>query len=133
MSESDKALTPKDVAQFLEMSTSAAHGVLQLMEVFKIVQKVKRGRSHYFVLKDVYDDEQIEAMLPPKKVGRRSIYDPMIDQFLESGHSLVEMTVENRKANYVRNILRNRISERGLEEQVKALYVDEWVYLEKVE
>jgi hypothetical protein len=52
---------------------------------------------------------------------------------MESGHSLVEMTVENRKANYVRNILRQRISERGLEEQVKASYVDEWVYLEKAE
>jgi len=331
MSESDKAVTVKDVAQFLEMSTSAAHSVLKLMEVFKIVQSVKRGRTYYF-LKDVYDDEQIEAMLPPKKVTRiprrrRSIsrqspqpfddsfmeeylsavraesssgdglsalavigfsqeeiaeedtstkeflrdldiddlsigievedrkfgapimnepfatvkylpkevrllnsgearylkdqlkvldgyeeiegfgsvfarfsaleygrygnvlyfsmgtnqwdyvkkvtidrstsdfivlpiierkrwsswnhflmglketrekygkeeYDKIIDQFMESGHNLVEMTVENRKANYVKQILHKRIDERGLEEQVKASHVDEWVYLEKVE
>ena len=332
MSELDRAIKPKDVAQFLEMSTSGASSVLQLMEVFKIVQKIKRGRSHYYVLKDVYDDEQISAMLPPEKVayipkrrrpssrqplppaddglekylsavrsqpssgeglsalamiglseqeiaeevtptkelledldidklddlgidieveerkfgvpikkeafatvkylpkdarlltsgdarylkeqlkaldgygeiegfgtvfakfsaleygrygnvlyfsmGRnqwdyvkkvtidRSIsdfillpfierkrwsswnqflmglketgerygkeeYDKIIDQFMESGHNLVEMTVENRKANYVRNILRKRINERGLAEQVKASHVDEWIYLEK--
>jgi len=30
-------------------------------------------------------------------------------------------------------MLNKRIDERGLEEQVKASYVDEWVYLEKVE
>jgi len=331
MSESDRAVTPKDVAQFLGMSISGASSVLQLMEVFKIVQKVKRGRNHYFVLKDVYDDEQISAMLPPERVAyipkrRRSIsrqysppadngleeylfavrsqpgsgdglsalsmiglsqqetageiiptrelskdlgidnldlgidieerkfgvpirkeafatvkylpkdvrllnsgearylkkqlkalygfegidgfgtvfakfsaleygrygdvlyfsmgtnqwdyvkkvtidqsisdfivlpiierkrwsswnqflmglketgerygkeeYDKIIDQFMETGHDLVEMTVENRKANYVRNILRKRIRERGLEEQVKASYVEEWIYLERVE
>lgn len=334
MSESDRAVTPKDVAQFLGMSISGASSVLQLMEVFKIVQKVKRGRNHYFVLKDVYDDEQISAMLPPERVAyipkrRRSIsrqysppadngleeylfavrsqpgsgdglsalsmiglsqqetaeevtstkelpvdlgistlddlsidieveerkfgvpirkeafatvkylpkdvrllnsgearylkkqlrildgyedieefrtvfakfsaleygrygnelyfsmgtnqwdyvkkvtidqsisdfivlpiierkrwsswnqflmglketrekygkeeYDKIIDQFMESGHNLVEMTVENRKANYVKSVLRKRISERGLEEQVKASYVEEWIYLERVE
>jgi len=332
MSESDKAVTAKDVAQFLEMSVSGASSVMQLMEVFKMVQKIKR-RGTYYVLKDVYDDEQIEAMLPPKvviilkrrrsrpkqysppadngleeylsavrsqpdsgdglsalamiglshqeiaeevtptrelpgdlgistlddlgvdiEVEERKIgapirkeafatvkylpkdvrllnsgearylkkqlkafdgyegieefgtvfakfsaleygkygnvvyfsmgtnqwdyvkkvtidqsisdfivlpnterkrwsswnqfliglketgerygkeeYDKIIDQFMETGHDLVEMTVENRKANYVRNILRKRIRERGLDEQVKASYVEEWVYLERVE
>ncbi len=335
MSETDRAVTPKDVAQFLDMSNSGASSVLQLMEVFKIVQKVKRGRNHYYVLKDVYDDEQISTMLPPERVARIRIpkrrrsssrpspmpaedsfmdeylsavrpqpgsgdgisalamiglsqreiaeedsptkelpedlgidnlddldidieekkfgapikkeafatvkylpkdvrllnsgearylkeqlkalygfeeidgfrtvfakfsaleygrygnelyfsmgtnqwdyvkkvtidqsisdfimlpsierkrwsswnqflmglkktrenygkeeYDKIIDQFMETGHNLVEMTVENRKANYVRNVLRKRIGERGLEEQVKASYVDEWIYLERVE
>ena len=332
MSEIDKAVTAKDVAQFLEMSVSGASSVMQLMEVFKMVQKIKR-RGTYYVLKDVYDDEQIEAMLPPKvviilkrrrsrpkqysppadngleeylsavrsqpdsgdglsalamiglshqeiaeevtptrelpgdlgistlddlgvdiEVEERKIgapirkeafatvkylpkdvrllnsgearylkkqlkafdgyegieefgtvfakfsaleygkygnvvyfsmgtnqwdyvkkvtidqsisdfivlpnterkrwsswnqfliglketgerygkeeYDKIIDQFMETGHDLVEMTVENRKANYVRNILRKRIRERGLDEQVKASYVEEWVYLERVE
>lgn len=334
MSESDKAVTAKDVAQFLGMSVSGASSVMQLMEVFKMVQKIKR-RGTYYVLKDVYDDEQIEAMLPPEPVkvartprrrrsrskqysppadngleeylsavrpepdssnylsalsmiglsqqetaeetiptrelpgdlgistlddlgvdieveekkfgapirkeafatvkylpkgvrllnsgdarylknqlkafdgyggieafrtvfakfsalewGRygnvlyfsmgtnqwdyvkkvtidQSIsdfivlpnterkrwsswnqfliglketgvryaieeYDKIIDQFMETGHNLVEMTVEDRNANYVRNILRKRIRERGLREQIKASYVDEWVYLERV-
>lgn len=331
MSESDRAVTVKDVAQFLEMSTSAAHGILKLMEVFKIVQNVKRGKTYYF-LSGVYNDEQIEAMLPPKKVTRiprrrryssrqysppaddglekylsavrlqpssgeglsalamiglsrqetaeeptkelpgdldidyrddlgiviefedrtfgapirnepfatvkylpkevrllnsgearylkeqlkaldgyeeiegfgtvfakfsaleygrygnvlyfsmgtnswdnvekvtidrstsdfivlpnierkrwsswnhflmslketrekygKEEYDKMIDQFMESGHDLVEVTVENRGVYYVRNVLSKRIIERGLEEQVKASHVDEWIYLEKVE
>jgi hypothetical protein len=331
MSESDKAVTAKDVAQFLGMSVSGASSVMQLMEVFKMVQKIKR-KGTYYVLKDVYDDEQIEAMLPPEVViisrRRRRIsrktpppidngleeylsavrsqpysdeglsalsmiglsqqeateettptrelpedlgistlddlgvdieveerklgapirkeafatvkylpkgvrllnsgdarylksqlksldgyedvggfntifakfsalecgrygnvlyfsmgmnqwdyvkkitidqsisdfivlpnterkrwsswnqfliglketgvryaieeYDKIIDQFMETGHDLVEMTVEDRKANYVRNILRKRIRERGLREQIKASYVDEWVYLERV-
>ncbi len=60
-------------------------------------------------------------------------YDKIIDQFIENGHKLVEITVENRKANYVNHILNKRIDERGLEEQVKASYVTDWVYLEKVE
>lgn len=324
MSESGRALTVKDFAQFLEMSTSAAHSVLKLMEVFKIVQKVKRGKT-YYVLKDVYDEEQISAMLPPERVARiprrrrsssrqfppqaddsrenylsamrlrassgeglsalamldltqqetaeenisteelpgdleldieveerkfktplksepfgtvkylpkdvrrltlgqtkylkeqlkfldgyeenwgfgtvfskfsalenkkygntlyfsmgtnpwdnvqkltidpsisdfmflptielkrwsswkdflmglketreaygKEEYDKIIDQFIECGHKLVEITVKNRKANYVNQILGKRIGERGLEEQVKTSHVDEWVYLEKV-
>jgi len=335
MSESDRAVTAEDIAQSLEMSVGGIKSVMQLMEVFKMIQKVKRGKVYYF-LKDVYDDEQIEAMLPPKKVaplprrrryrsirarsiptppafdesfmeeylsavreesssgegisalsmiglsrqeiaeediptrellgdldiedldenieveerkfgapimnepfatveylpkelrllnsgearylkeqikglpgyeeidrfgsvfakfsalecGRygnvvyfslgtnqwdyvkkvtidRSIsdfivlpsverkrwsswnqflmclvetgeryskeeYDKIIDQFMESGHSLVEITVENRTAIYVRNFLINRIIERGLEEQVKASRVNEWIYLEQV-
>lgn len=336
MSGSDRAVTAKDIAQSIEMSVAGTNNVMQLMEVFKMVQSVQRGKKYYF-LKDVYTDEQIEAMLPPKKVapiprrrryrsirarsitappsfdesfmeeylsavrvesssgegisalsmiglsrqeraeeeiptrelpgdldiddldvdievkerkfgspimnepfatveylpkevrllnsgearylkeqlkemdgydeidrfgavfakfsalecGRygnvlyfslgtnqwdyvkkvtidRSIsdfivlpsverkrwsswnqflmglvetgerygkeeYDKIIDQFMESGHSLVEITVENRSAIYVRNFLINRIIERGLEEQVNASRVDEWVYLEKVE
>jgi len=60
-------------------------------------------------------------------------YDKILDQFMESGHRLVEMTVENRKASYVKYMLNKRIGERGLEEQIKASRVDEWIYLEKVE
>ena len=67
----------------------------------------------------------------PKKRG--SIYDPIIDQFLESEHPLVEITVKNRKASYVNTLLNKRIGERGLVEQVKASYVTDWVYLERVE
>jgi len=324
----DRAQTVKDVAIFLGMTTSSAASILQLMEVFGTVLKVKRGRRHYYVLNGVYDDEQISAMLPPKKVkpeprrrsrlskptrstsyvqdsflethisnlraqassfegpsalamiglqqdmiekeipteelpvelevdlrvekrkfetpimnepfatvqylpkdvrrltlgqtkylkeqlkfvdgydriemfetvfarlsaleknkyGRilyvsmgmnpweyvkkvtidpfisdfmclpaievkrwsswkdfmrglkepiirygKDQYDKILDQFIENGHKLVEITVENRKANYVNLILNKRIGERGLGEQVKASYVTDWVYLEKVE
>jgi len=328
LSERDRAQTVKEIAELLGVATTTAHGILQLMELFGTVQKVRRGRSYYYFLKGVYDDEQISAMLPPKKVKpkprlrtklrpRRSKlnvqekflekqlsimraevssfegpsalamigltqlemieedilteelpreievdleiekrkfetpimnepfgtvqhlpkdvrrltrgqtkhlkeqlkfldgydkiesfktvfakssaignkkygnplyfsmgtnpwdhihkvtidpsisdfiflpanelkrwsswndflsglketrikygkdqYDKIIDQFMEFDQKLVEITVKNRKANYVRNILNKRISERGIEEQVKASYVNEWVYLEKVE
>ena len=60
-------------------------------------------------------------------------YDKIIDKFIEGENKLVEITVENRTANYVSDMLNKRIGERGLEEKVKVSYVDEWVYLEKVE
>lgn len=75
----------------------------------------------------------LNGLKEPKIKYGKDQYDKIIDQFIESGHRLVEMTVENRKANYVKFILNKRIGERGLEEQVKASYVTDWVYLEKVE
>jgi len=60
-------------------------------------------------------------------------YDRILDQFMESGHRLVEMTVEDRRASYVTHVLGRRIGERGLGEHVRASRVDEWVYLERVE
>ena len=66
------------------------------------------------------------------KYGKEQ-YDKIIDQFIETDHKLVEITVENRKANYVKSILNKRIGERGLEEQIKASHVNTWLYLEKVD
>ena len=60
-------------------------------------------------------------------------YDRILDEFMDSGHRLVEMTVEGRRASNVKRMLSRRIGERGLEEQVKASRVDEWVYLERVD
>ncbi|MBA7660311.1 hypothetical protein ES703_68313 [subsurface metagenome] len=65
-----------------------------------------------------------------KKLGRRSIYDPMIDQFLESGNVLVEIEVEGKKPGYVAGMLKKRIKGRGL--KLKATAVSDVVYLEKV-
>jgi hypothetical protein len=66
-----------------------------------------------------------------KKVRKRSIYDPMIDQFLESGHDLVEIEVEDKKPSYVAGMLKKRIQVRGLE--LKATAVSDVVYLEKTQ
>jgi hypothetical protein len=65
-----------------------------------------------------------------KKIKRGSIYDPMIDQFLEAGHDLVEIEVEGKKPDYVAGMLKKRIRARGLE--IKATAVSDVVYLEKV-
>jgi len=64
-----------------------------------------------------------------RKIRKRSIYDPMIDQFLESGHDLVEIEVEDKKPSYVAGMLTKRIQVRGLE--LKATAVSDVVYLEK--
>jgi len=61
--------------------------------------------------------------------GKRSIYDPIIDQFLEGGQELVEITVEDRKASYIVTQLKKRIELRNLEIEVS--HAQELVYLEK--
>jgi len=60
-------------------------------------------------------------------------YDEILDEFMESGHKLVEITVENRDTDYFKHMLKKKIEERGIMDQVKTSRVDEWVYLEKVE
>ena len=75
----------------------------------------------------------MRGLKEPRITYGKDQYDKIIDQFIENGHKLVEITVENRKANYINFILNKRIGDRGLEEQVKASYVSDWVYLEKVE
>ena len=69
MSETGKAYNAKEIAEYLKITASAALGVLDLMIAFGIVQKENRRKNYYF-LKDTYSDEQINAMLPPKKVPR---------------------------------------------------------------
>jgi hypothetical protein len=59
-------------------------------------------------------------------------YDGIIDAFLESGCELVEIAVEGRKPSYLERILKKRIEEKGLEDDIEASRVNEWVYLEKV-
>ncbi len=75
----------------------------------------------------------LRGLKEPRISYGKDQYDKILDQFIETDHKLVEITVEHRKANYVNTILNKRIGERGLEEQVKASYVTDWVYLEKVE
>jgi len=64
-----------------------------------------------------------------KKIKKGSIYDPIIDKFLEEGHDLAEIVVEDKKASYVAGSLKKRIQVRKLE--IKASFVDDVVYLEK--
>ena len=64
-----------------------------------------------------------------KKYHKGSVYDPMIDQFIESGHNLVEITVEGKKAGYVVTQLSKRIEKRELD--IVASWAGDIVYLEK--
>jgi len=61
------------------------------------------------------------------------LYDEMLDEFMESGHKLVEINVENRDTTYVKYMLKKKIKEREMMDQVDVSRVDEWIYLEKVE
>ncbi|GAG84033.1 unnamed protein product [marine sediment metagenome] len=64
-----------------------------------------------------------------KTYHKGSIYDPIIDQFLESGHDLVEISVEERKASYMVTQLTKRIEKRELD--IVASRGGGFVYLEK--
>ena len=65
-----------------------------------------------------------------KKIsGKKSIYDPIIDQFLESGEKLVEVSVEDRQAGYVVGQLQKRIDLRELEIEVSG--AQGFIYLGK--
>ena len=64
-----------------------------------------------------------------KKYLKKSIYDPIIDEFMESGHNLVEITVEGRKPWSFRSSLTKRIEARGLEIEVSS--AGDFIYLER--
>ncbi|GAG69398.1 unnamed protein product, partial [marine sediment metagenome] len=59
----------------------------------------------------------------------RSIFDPLIDDFIRSGAELVEIVVEDRKTGYMVAQLRKRISNRELDIEVAPGY--DVLYLEK--
>lgn len=50
-----------------------------------------------------------------KRKGYRSIYDPILDEFIEKGKDLVEVTVEGKRASVVAANLSKRIESRGLD------------------
>ena len=65
----------------------------------------------------------------PKTKRIRSIYDPLIDEFIKSGQELVEITVEDKKPGYMVTQLTNRIKKRELD--IEASHGGGFVYLEK--
>ena len=67
-----------------------------------------------------------------KRIGKfqkRSIYDPIIDKFLEGGNELVEITVEGKSGAYISHQLKTRIEKRQLD--IIASASGGYVYLEK--
>ena len=64
-----------------------------------------------------------------KKYHKGSVYDPIIDQFLESGQELVEISVKDKRPSYVVTQLSRRIETRELD--IVASHGGDFVYLEK--
>jgi len=79
--------------------------------------------------------KKIKFDMKPVQVKREklsihvSIYDPMIDQFIEGGKELVEIKVEDKKEGYVVSQLKKRMDVRKLEIDVS--HAQGFVYLEK--
>jgi hypothetical protein len=66
---------------------------------------------------------------PHRKYRKGSKYDPIIDAFLESEQNLVEVTIKDKDANYIRTQLKKRIDVRGLKVDISV--VNNKAYLEK--
>lgn len=64
-----------------------------------------------------------------KSYLKRSIFDPIIDEFIESGHKLVEISAEERRASYLASQLQKRIEVRELD--IIASAAGGFAYLEK--
>ena len=65
----------------------------------------------------------------PKSTQVRSKYDPMIDEFINSGQELVEITVEGKRPSYIVTQLKKRIDTRKLD--IEASRGGGFIYLEK--
>ncbi len=71
--------------------------------------------------------------IPPKEPSYyRGLYEQMLNEFIDSGHHLVEITMETKTAISTRTNLKNHIDKRGLQEQIEVTRVQEFVYLEKL-
>jgi len=64
-----------------------------------------------------------------KTSAKRSIFDPILDKFIESGHNLVQITIEGKRPGYVGAMLNKRINKRELD--VVASWAQDVIYLEK--
>ena len=69
---------------------------------------------------------------PSRRYRKGSKYDPVLDAFLEAENTLVEVSLEDKDANYLRTQLNKRIEARNLGDNVKVSVVNNVAYLEKV-
>ena len=69
---------------------------------------------------------------PSRRYRKGSKYDPVLDAFLEAEDALVEVSLEDKDANYLRTQLNKRIEARNLGDDVKVSVVNNVAYLEKV-
>jgi len=66
---------------------------------------------------------------PTRRYRKGSKYDPILDEFIEGDHNLVEVAVEGKDGNYLRTQLNKRIEARGLD--LKTSVVNGVLYLER--
>ena len=83
-------------------------------------------------MSEVKFDLQPVNKKPSRKYRKGSKYDPILDSFMESDHTLVKVDVEGKDANYLRTQLNKRIEARDITSNVKVSVVNNVAYLEKV-
>lgn len=66
---------------------------------------------------------------PTRRYRKGSKYDPILDEFIEGDHNLVEVAVEGKDGNYLRTQLNKRIEARGLD--LKTSVVNGVLFLER--
>jgi hypothetical protein len=71
-------------------------------------------------------------MKPSRRYRKGSKYDPILDVFVQGEDRLVEVSIEDKDANYLRTQLNKRIEARRLEGAIKVSVVNSVTYLEKV-
>jgi hypothetical protein len=71
-------------------------------------------------------------MKPSRRYRKGSKYDPILDVFVQGEDRLVEVSIEDKDANYLRTKLNKRIEARRLGGAVKVSVVNNVTYLEKV-
>jgi hypothetical protein len=71
-------------------------------------------------------------MKPSRGYRKGSKYDPILDVFVQGEDRLVEVSIEDKDANYLRTQLNKRIEARRLEGAIKVSVVNSVTYLEKV-
>jgi hypothetical protein len=70
--------------------------------------------------------------VPKGRRPGRSMYDPILEQFMESGHEIVQVTVEDKVLAAVRTTLAKRIEKKELEGKVEVGYRGGVLYLRKL-
>jgi hypothetical protein len=83
-------------------------------------------------MSEVKFDLQPVNKKPSRKYRKGSKYDPILDSFLDGDHTLVQVEVENKDANYLRTQLNKRIEARDITDKVKVSVVNNVAYLEKI-
>ena len=91
------------------------------------------SENEFEILQKYFNFISSALNIPEKEPYYRkgSIYDPILDQFLECSDDLVEVHIEDKDVNYLRTQLNKRIEARGLKDKMEISVINGVLYLEK--
>jgi len=71
LTEQDRPMTINEMSEVLGRSYAQIYNILLYMGAVDIVDRVKRGKRHFYYLKGAYDENRLAAMLPRPGPTRR--------------------------------------------------------------